>query len=177
MRWKPWRKRSNNRMAIRRPAKLPNYWKGWDCLDPPIGSRCKPCPEVTSCGYCSLKSYSANPDVLLLDEPPKKTISDLFSIRWLEGYLQNYAGIMVVSSHDRNFLNAVCDHIIDVDRESLKVYKGNYDQFLAVKVFYREQSEAIMTKQDKKKEHLQEFIDRFGPKHPKPNRPSRRCAW
>jgi ATPase subunit of ABC transporter with duplicated ATPase domains len=104
----------------------------------------------------------SHPDVLLLDEPTNHL--DLFSIRWLEGYLKNFPGTLVISSHDRDFLNAVCDHILDVDRETLKVYKGNYDQFLAIKSFLLEQSETLLAKQDKKKEHLQEFIDRFGAK-------------
>ena len=101
----------------------------------------------------------SNPDVLLLDEPTNHL--DLFSIRWLEEYLKNFPGVFVVCSHDRNFLNAICDHIIDIDRETLKVYKGNYDQFLAMKAFREEQSESMLAKQDEKKEHLQVFIDRF----------------
>lgn len=104
----------------------------------------------------------SNPDVLLLDEPTNHL--DLFSIRWLEGYLKNFPGTLVISSHDRDFLNAVCDHILDVDRETIKIYKGNYEQFLEIKNFHLEQSETILAKQDKKKEHLQDFIDRFGAK-------------
>lgn len=104
----------------------------------------------------------SQPDLLLLDEPTNHL--DLFSIRWLEDYLKKFPGILVVCSHDRNFLNAVCDHIIDVDRETLKIYKGNYDQFLAQKAFREEQTDAVLAKQDKKREHLQEFIDRFGAK-------------
>jgi ATPase subunit of ABC transporter with duplicated ATPase domains len=100
-----------------------------------------------------------NPDILILDEPTNHL--DLFSIRWLEGYLKEFTGTLLISSHDRNFLNAVCDHIVDIDHGTVKVYKGTYDQFLETKIFNLEQTKALLAKQDKKKEHLQEFIDRF----------------
>jgi ATPase subunit of ABC transporter with duplicated ATPase domains len=99
------------------------------------------------------------PDILLLDEPTNHL--DIYSIRWLEGYLKNFPGTILVSSHDRHFLNAVCDHIVDVDHETIKVYRGNYDQFFELKAFYSTQTEAQLIKQEKKKEHLQQFIDRF----------------
>lgn len=107
----------------------------------------------------------SQPDILLLDEPTNHL--DIFSIKWLEGYLKAFPGMIVVSSHDREFLNKVCNHIVDLDRESIKVYKGNYDQFEEAKEFEKENKEAQLEKQDKKKQDLQGFIDRFKAKSTK----------
>lgn len=102
------------------------------------------------------------PDVLLLDEPTNHL--DLYSIKWLENYLKQFPGTLLMSSHDRDFLNGVCTHILDVDCGTIKLYKGNYDAFLEQKAEGLEQKEALMLKNDKKREDLQEFIDRFGAK-------------
>lgn len=99
------------------------------------------------------------PDILLLDEPTNHL--DLYSIRWLEGYLKNFPGTLLISSHDRQFLNSVCNWMIDVDHETLKAYPGNYDQLMDLKIFNAVQLEAQLSKQEKKKEQLQQFIDRF----------------
>lgn len=99
------------------------------------------------------------PEILLLDEPTNHL--DLHSIQWLEGYLKNYPGIIIVSSHDRDFLNNVCDHIMDLDRETISLYKGNFDQFLDLKKMEEEQSLQTIEKQNSKIEHLEAFIDRF----------------
>jgi len=101
----------------------------------------------------------SQPDILLLDEPTNHL--DIFSIKWLEGYLKNFMGMIVVSSHDREFLNKVCNYIVDVDRETIRIYKGNYDQFEEAKAFEKAHKEAQIDKQDKKKQDLQGFIDRF----------------
>lgn len=101
----------------------------------------------------------SRPDALLLDEPTNHL--DLFSIKWLEEYLKSFPGTLLVSSHDRDFLNGVCSHILDMDYESIRTYKGNFDAFLEQKLFQREQAEAQFKKQEKKKEDIQEFIDRF----------------
>ncbi len=99
------------------------------------------------------------PDILLLDEPTNHL--DLFSIKWLEGYLRNFPGTLLVTSHDRDFLNGVCDHIVDFDYGTIKIYKGNYDKFLELKKQDRELKEAILAKHDKRRQDLQEFVDRF----------------
>jgi ATPase subunit of ABC transporter with duplicated ATPase domains len=101
----------------------------------------------------------SNPDVLLLDEPTNHL--DLFSIRWLEEYLKNFPGTLLISSHDRHFLNGTCDHIVDLDYETIKIYKGNFEDFEAIKAADREQKQAMLSKQDKKREDLQRFVDRF----------------
>ena len=74
----------------------------------------------------------ASPDVLLLDEPTNNL--DIHSIRWLEGVLNDYDATMIIISHDRHFLNQVCTHIADLDYQQLKIYPGNYDDFMLASV-------------------------------------------
>lgn len=100
-----------------------------------------------------------NPDVLVLDEPTNDL--DIKSIAWLEDFLIEYEGIVIVVSHDRHFLNNVCTVIADVDFGSIKLYTGNYD-------FWYQSSELalqLMRDQNRKKEEkikeLQAFIQRF----------------
>ena len=71
------------------------------------------------------------PNVLVLDEPTNHL--DLDSIHWLRDFLIRYTGTLIVISHDRHFLNSVCDSIADVDYQELRVYSGNYDAFEAAK--------------------------------------------
>ncbi len=101
-----------------------------------------------------------DPDILLLDEPTNHL--DLDSIRWLEGFLQNYKGVLVVISHDRHFLNKVCTHIADVDYENIIVYPGGYDEMMQQKIEFRLQSEKSNASKQKKILELQDFIRRFG---------------
>ena len=96
---------------------------------------------------------------LLLDEPTNHL--DIISIQWLEEYLANFAGMTFVISHDRHFINRISDHIIDIDYETITIYTGDYDAFLAAKRLEREQKEAEIKKQEKKREELKQFIDRF----------------
>ncbi|MFN3649352.1 MAG: ABC-F family ATP-binding cassette domain-containing protein [Armatimonadota bacterium] len=100
------------------------------------------------------------PEALLLDEPTNHM--DLESIHWLEGFLQEYKGTLIVISHDRHFLNAVCTHIADIDYETIIVYPGNYDDMVRQKLQSREQVEANNRDKAKKIAQLQEFIARFG---------------
>ncbi len=104
----------------------------------------------------------SRPDILVLDEPTNHL--DLYSIRWLEGYLSSFPGTLILSSHDRDFLNRVCTHMADIDYGTIKIYKGNYDDFATMKEQEREQKEALLGKQDKRRADLQEFVDRFGAK-------------
>lgn len=102
------------------------------------------------------------PDILILDEPTNHL--DLYSIKWLEDYLRNFPGTLVVTSHDREFLNGICTHIADVDYGTIKIYKGNYELFQEQKVLDRELKEHMQQKHDKRRADLQGFIDRFGAK-------------
>lgn len=99
------------------------------------------------------------PEILLLDEPTNYL--DIFSIRWLERYLCTYSGVVILSSHDRLFLNQVCQEIIDIDYGEMRRYVGNFDHFLKEKkeavAFKKEQIEALT----KRKKEVQQFIDRF----------------
>ena len=101
----------------------------------------------------------SNPDVLLLDEPTNNL--DINSIRWLEGALNNYNATMIIISHDRHFLNQVCTHIADLDYQQLKVYPGNYDDFMLASLQARERVDAANTKAREKIADLQEFVRRF----------------
>ncbi len=101
-----------------------------------------------------------NPDALLLDEPTNHL--DLESIGWLENFLHNYKGILIVVSHDRHFLNAVTTHIADIDYETLIIYPGNYDQMLVAKTAVRERTELENKSKEKKVAQLREFVAKFG---------------
>ncbi len=101
-----------------------------------------------------------NPDILLLDEPTNHM--DEKSIHWLEDFLLDYPGTVIVVSHDRHFLNTVCTHTVDVDYGKIKMWMGNYD-------FWYESSQLMLklTKQanlqkEKRIEELKAFIRRFG---------------
>ena len=105
------------------------------------------------------RALFGHPDIILLDEPTNHL--DIDSIRWLEDFLMDYDGTVIVVSHDRHFLNNVCTHIVDVDYNKIKIYVGNYD-------FWYESSQLIqkiMREQNKKNEEkikeLQAFIQRF----------------
>jgi ATPase subunit of ABC transporter with duplicated ATPase domains len=100
------------------------------------------------------------PEALLLDEPTNHM--DLESIHWLEEYLQEYKGVLIVISHDRHFLNAVCTHIADIDYETIIVYPGNYDDMVEHKMQARQSIESSNRDKTKKIAQLQEFVSRFG---------------
>ncbi len=101
----------------------------------------------------------SRPDVLLLDEPTNNL--DIHSIRWLEGVLNDYDATMIIISHDRHFLNQVCTHIADLDYQQLKVYPGNYDDFMLASVQARQRVEAANAKARDQISDLQEFVRRF----------------
>ena len=71
----------------------------------------------------------SEPDILLLDEPTNNL--DIFTINWLEDELNKRKSTMIIISHDRHFLNAVCTHMADIDYGALRIFPGNYDDFLA----------------------------------------------
>ena len=100
-----------------------------------------------------------NPDCLLLDEPTNHL--DLDTIEWLQEFLYSYAGILVVISHDRRFLNDVCTHIADIDYETIITYPGNYDDMVRTKSAVRERQLLQNSAREKKIKDLQEFISKF----------------
>ncbi len=101
----------------------------------------------------------STPDVLLLDEPTNNL--DIHSIGWLERTLNAYDATMIIISHDRHFLNQVCTHIADLDFQQLKIYPGNYDDFMLASVQARQRVEAANAKAKDKISDLQEFVRRF----------------
>lgn len=106
------------------------------------------------------KVLFSNPDILLLDEPTNHL--DIISIAWLEKFLvEQFKGVLVVISHDRSFLNNVCNSIADVDFNTITLYKGNYDKFLAARDLALEQKLKEIENQEKKMAQTQAFIDRF----------------
>ena len=105
------------------------------------------------------QTLAADPDVLFLDEPTNHL--DIISIKWLEDFLQNSKGIVVVVSHDRRFLDAVCTHIVDLDYQKALLYPGNYSQFEEAKVAHRLRKETEIGKQEKEIADNEAFIRRF----------------
>jgi ATPase subunit of ABC transporter with duplicated ATPase domains len=103
---------------------------------------------------------ASEPDVLLLDEPTNHL--DILSIRWLEKFLvDSYKGTALVISHDHRFLDNICTHIVDVDYETMILYPGNYNAFLAAKVENRDRKEAEIEKREAEIARHKEFVDRF----------------
>jgi len=100
-----------------------------------------------------------DPELLLLDEPTNHL--DLLSIRWLEQYLQAFRGALVIVSHDRHFLNAVCTEIADLDYRELRIYPGNYDAYEAAKALAQRQKDTEIARLEDKVAETQRFIDRF----------------
>src|SRR5690606_30415018 len=100
-----------------------------------------------------------NPDVLLLDEPTNNL--DINTIRWLEDVLNSYQSTMIIISHDRHFLNQVCTHMADLDYGELRVYPGNYDDYMLASVQSRERVLAANSKAKERIGELQDFVRRF----------------
>ncbi|MFN5324928.1 MAG: ABC-F family ATP-binding cassette domain-containing protein [Bacteroidota bacterium] len=100
-----------------------------------------------------------NPDILLLDEPTNEL--DVETVTWLEEYLADFNNTVIVVSHDRHFLDAVCTHVADIDFGKINIYTGNYSfWYESSQLALRQRSEQNKKVEDKRKE-LQEFIERF----------------
>jgi ATP-binding cassette subfamily F protein 3 len=104
----------------------------------------------------------SEPTLLLLDEPTNHL--DLEALLWFQDYLTRYPGGLVVISHDRAFLNALCTGMIELRGQRLHVYSGNYDDFLAEREARKERQQAMFKNQQREIAHLQTFVDRFGAK-------------
>jgi len=98
-------------------------------------------------------------DILLLDEPTNHL--DLPTIIWLERWLKSYMGILLLVSHDRDFLDGLCTHIAHIEHQAVKTYTGNYSQFEAVRAEQLALQQAMYTKQQKEIKHMQSFVERF----------------
>ncbi len=104
----------------------------------------------------------AEPALLLLDEPTNHL--DLEALLWFQDYLTRYPGGLVVISHDRAFLNALCTGMLELRANTLHYYHGNYDNFLIEKEARKDQQAAAFKNQQREIAHLQKFVDRFGAK-------------
>ncbi len=101
----------------------------------------------------------ADPDVMLLDEPTNNL--DINTIRWLEGVLNARNSTMVIISHDRHFLNSVCTHMADLDYGELRLYPGNYDEYMTAATQVRERLHHENAKKKAQIAELQAFVSRF----------------
>ncbi len=101
----------------------------------------------------------ADPDILLLDEPTNNL--DINTIRWLEDVLNTRNSTMVIISHDRHFLNSVCTHMADLDYGELRVYPGNYDEYMTAATQVRERLLSDNAKKKAQIAELQTFVSRF----------------
>lgn len=100
-----------------------------------------------------------NPDIILLDEPTNHL--DIDAISWLEDFLIDYEGTVIVVSHDRHFLNNVCTHIVDIDYTSIKMYVGNYEFWYESSQLIQKMKKQQNKKNEEKAKELQNFIQRF----------------
>ncbi|SFT52043.1 ATP-binding cassette domain-containing protein [Halomonas saccharevitans] len=98
-------------------------------------------------------------DLLLLDEPTNHL--DLDALLWLEQWLTRYPGTLLLISHDRDFLDAVCDHIVHFDRQSLVIYRGNYSTFERTRAEKLALQQAEAAKQQARREEIERFVTRF----------------
>jgi ATPase subunit of ABC transporter with duplicated ATPase domains len=100
-----------------------------------------------------------NPDILILDEPTNDL--DIETVGWLEHFLSEYKNIVIVVSHDRHFLDAVCTHVCDIDFKKIKIYGGSYTFWYEASQLASRQKSDLNKKNEEKRKELQEFIDRF----------------
>ena len=98
-------------------------------------------------------------DILLLDEPTNHL--DLPAILWLERWLKRYEGILMVVSHDRDFLDEICTRVAHIENETINLFTGNYSQFEALRAEQLAQQHAMYVRQQKQIKHIQSYVDRF----------------
>src|SRR5690554_5392911 len=101
----------------------------------------------------------SDPDILLLDEPTNNL--DINTIRWLEDVLNQRSSTMIIISHDRHFLNSVCTHMADLDYGELRIYPGNYDEYMTAATQIRERLLSDNAKKKAQISELQAFVSRF----------------
>lgn len=101
----------------------------------------------------------SDPDILLLDEPTNNL--DIHTIRWLEKVLQERKSTMIIISHDRHFLNSVCTHMADLDYRDIKLFPGNYDEYMTAATMVRERMQSENAKKKAQIAELKDFVSRF----------------
>ena len=115
--------------------------------------------EGTKVRVLLAQAIFGSPDILLLDEPTNGL--DLESISWLEEYLIEFPNIVIVVSHDRHFLNAVCTHTVDIDYGKMRMYTGNYDFWYRMNRILVQQQKDQKKRNEEKAKDLKDFIQRF----------------
>jgi ATPase subunit of ABC transporter with duplicated ATPase domains len=123
------------------------------------GSLMKELPGALKVRVLLAQALFGNPDILILDEPTNDL--DVETINWLENFLADYENIVIVVSHDRHFLDAVCTHVADVDRQKIKIFTGNYTFWYESSQLMARQLSDKNKKTEDKRAALMEFIARF----------------
>ena len=121
-------------------------------------------PRLIICGgqktrVALTKVLLEKPSLLLLDEPTNHL--DLDAMQWLEEYLQSYPGTIMVISHDRYFLDALCDHILEVENKTARLYSGNYSSYVDQKAQWIAQREREYKAQQREIARQEEIIERY----------------
>ncbi|WP_432472622.1 ABC-F family ATPase [Amphritea sp. HPY] len=131
-------------------------------LDIPIEQHFGPMSEVApgwKLRVLLAQALFADPDILLLDEPTNNL--DINTIRWLESVLNERNSTMIIISHDRHFLNSVCTHMADLDYGELRVYPGNYDDYMIASTQLQERLHSENAKKKAQVAELRSFVSRF----------------
>ncbi|HTN35514.1 MAG TPA: ATP-binding cassette domain-containing protein [Arachidicoccus sp.] len=136
-----------------------NFLSGLGIKDDMHQMEMKDVPSNMKVRVLLAQALFGNPDILLLDEPTNGL--DIETIGWLENFLADYQNIVLVVSHDRHFLDAVCTHVADVDRQKIKVYTGNYSFWYESSQLMARQVTDKNKKMEDKRKDLLEFIARF----------------
>ncbi|HEY4286064.1 MAG TPA: ATP-binding cassette domain-containing protein [Puia sp.] len=123
------------------------------------GTLMKELPGAIKVRVLLAQALFGNPDILILDEPTNDL--DVETINWLENFLADYENIVIVVSHDRHFLDAVCTHVADVDRQKIKIFTGNYTFWYESSQLMARQMSDKNKKTEDKRAALMDFIARF----------------
>src|SRR5699024_4692884 len=113
-----------------------------------------------------------NPDILMMDEPTN--ILDINAVNWLEDFLLDFEGTVIVVSHDRHFLNTICTHIVDIDYNKIKMYVGNYDFWYDASQLMQNLMKNQNKKNEEKAQELKEFISSYSASKSKSKRATAR---